>query len=337
MSTISSGKLLKTLPGLLISAFFLWYTFKGISLAQFRALRLVSPIWIFGLVGFGIVSYTLRCVRWHRMMRSTGTSLLTCSRVFMTSLAANNILPFRIGDIMRMFTYAPDLNTTPSVIMSTILLEKLLDIFVLVSIFSLFLGPNASPHSRLLAHALMTFSVAGLAVLLLGARTLDAPLRRLFARLPRKPLIEKLEHWILLALECIRNIGLAGSLLLLVQSIIIWSCEGFQFYSAARILGVQSSPIGPWQAVSTANFAFLIPSSPGGIGPFEWATQTAMVSHGANPSQAALYALALHVWMLVVITGVGGAMFLGHRIHNTMRKPLLQEIENLPVRASLKG
>ncbi|RXH56744.1 lysylphosphatidylglycerol synthase transmembrane domain-containing protein [Granulicella sibirica] len=330
MSTVSSSKLLKTVPGFLISAFFLWYTFKGISPAQFRSLRIVSPVWILGLVGFGIVSYTLRCVRWHRMMRSTGASLLTCSRVFMTSLAANNILPLRIGDIMRIFTYAPDLNTTPSVIMSTILLEKLLDIFVLVSLFTLFLGPNASPHSRLLAHGLMAFSVIGLAVLLLGARTLDAPLRRLFTRLPKKPIIEKLEHWVLLALECIRNIGVAGSLLLLVQSIIIWSCEGLQFYSAARILGVQSSPIGPWQAVSTANFAFLIPSSPGGIGPFEWATQTAMVSHGADPSQAALYALALHVWMLITITGVGGAMFLAHRIRNTMRKPLLEEIETLP-------
>lgn len=331
MSQAASGKVLKALPGFLISAFFLWYTFKGISVAQLRALRIVSPAWILGLIAFGIVSYSLRCIRWHRMMRSTGASLATCSRVFMTSLAANNILPFRIGDIMRIFTYAPDLNTTPSVIMSTILLEKLLDIFVLVSLFTLFLGPNASPHSRILAHTLMTVSVVGLAILILGARTLEAPLKRLFSRLPQKPILLKLENWISLALECIRNIGLAGTLVLLVQSIVVWTCEGLQFYSAARILGVESSPIGPWQAVATANFAFLIPSAPGGIGPFEWATQSAMVSHGADPSRALGYALALHAWMLVVITGVGGAMFLAHRIRNTVRKPLLHEIEILPV------
>ena len=40
-----SRSALKTLPGLLISAFFLWYTFKGISFAQIRALRMVSPLW----------------------------------------------------------------------------------------------------------------------------------------------------------------------------------------------------------------------------------------------------------------------------------------------------
>ena len=330
MNRFPVGKLLKTLPGLLISAFFLWYTFKGISFAQIRALRLVAPVWFVPLVLFGIASYTLRCVRWHRMMRSTGATLLNCSRVFMTSLAANNILPFRIGDIMRIFTYAPDLNSTPSVILSTVLLEKLLDIFVLVSLFTAFLGPGATPRQRLLSHTLLAVSIIGLAVLLLGARTLEAPLKRLFVRLPKKPILLKLEEWIILALECIRNIGLAGSLVVLVQSFLVWTCEGLQFYSVARILAVDSSPIGPWQAVATANFAFLIPSAPGGIGPFEWATQSAMISHGAEPSKALGYALALHAWMLVTITGVGGAMFLAHRIRNSVRKPLLQEIETLP-------
>ncbi len=54
------------------------------------------------------------------------------SRVFLTSLAANNMLPLRIGDVMRIFTYAADLNATPSMILSTVILEKLLDMFSLV-------------------------------------------------------------------------------------------------------------------------------------------------------------------------------------------------------------
>ena len=339
MISPNTRKLLKTIPGFAISGFFLWYTFwprddgkKGISWAQIHAIRLVSPVWILGLIGFGIVSYTLRGVRWHRMLRSTGASLLTCSRILMTSLAANNILPFRIGDIMRMFTYAPDLNTTPSVILSTLLLEKLLDIFVLVSFFTAFLGPSASHHERLLSHVLLTISIVGLAVLLLGARLLEAPLARLFARLPRKPAVLKLQHWITLALECIRGIGIAGSLTLLVESVAIWCCEGLQFVSFARILGLHSGRGGPWQAVAYANLSFLIPSSPGGIGPFELATKTALVRHGADPAQATIYALGLHMWMLVVITGVGGAMFLAHRIRRAARQSLLKEIETLPVR-----
>ena len=96
----------------------------------------------------------------------------------MTSLAANNILPLRIGDIMRVFTYASDLGASPSVILSTVILEKLLDIFVLVLMFVCFMGPGVTPHSRQVAEGLLAVSTVGLAVLLVGARALEAIFRR---------------------------------------------------------------------------------------------------------------------------------------------------------------
>jgi glycosyltransferase 2 family protein len=338
MSTRPRGRkweLLKTLPGVLISAFFLWYTFKGISFEQIRAVRMVHPGWIAGVIGFTAGSYTLRCVRWTRMMRSTGAKFGVCARVLMTSLAANNILPLRIGDIMRVFTYASDLGASPSVILSTVILEKLLDIFVLVLLFVCFMGPGVTPHSREVAEGLLAVSTAGLVVLLVGARTLEAMFRRVFARLPRSPKLVKVERWLLLALGCIREIGVAGSLLLLVQSATIWACEGMIFVSAARLIGLVTDRIGPWQAVSVANLSYLIPSSPGAIGTFEWAVKTSLTSHGAAKAAAALYGLALHAWLLISVTGAGGIMFLIHRarIHN--RTPLLVEIETLPTELPL--
>src|SRR5207253_8190918 len=85
-------KLLKTIPGLLISAFFVWRTFfphghPAISRAQLHSLRLVEPAWIVPFVLFSVASYTMRSLRWKRMMRPAGTSFKTCARVFMTSLA----------------------------------------------------------------------------------------------------------------------------------------------------------------------------------------------------------------------------------------------------------
>ena len=109
MSERGGNKLIRTLPGLLVSGFFLWYTFHGISIAQIRSLRLAHSVWILGVLGFTCLSYTLRCVRWTRMMRPTGAGFAVCARVLLTSLAANNILPLRIGDIMRVLTYAGDL------------------------------------------------------------------------------------------------------------------------------------------------------------------------------------------------------------------------------------
>ena len=330
MSKSKKLSLLKMLPGLAISAFFLWRTFRGISANHIRSLRIVSPIWILALVAFSIASYTLRTLRWKRMMRSVGTSFATCGRVLMTSLAANNILPLRIGDIMRIFTYAPDLGATPTFVLSTLILEKLLDIFALGLFFALTLAPGVPTSLRTGAHIAVIASGLCLAVLIFGARALQAPLTALFKRLPHHRITDKLEHWILLALECIRNIGIVGTCLLFAETLAIWTVEALIFLSAARILGLISDPLGPWNAVAAVNLSFLIPSSPGGIGPFEAAAQKSFVSHGADPAQSALFGLALHVWMLVTITSVGGALFLIHRYHRATRRRLLEEIETLP-------
>jgi glycosyltransferase 2 family protein len=334
-TTTSGRNLLKTVPGLLISAFFLWYTFRGISFSQIVALRATHPAWILGILSFTVASYTLRCVRWTQMMprgiRSLSDHFRVCARVLMTSLAANNILPLRIGDIMRIFTYADDLGTSPSIILSTVILEKLLDIFVLVLMFVSTVGSIATPRLRLIANISLAISAIGLLILLVAARSLQPPVQRLFARLPANPKLAKIEHWITLALDATGRLGVTGSLLLLLQTVVIWTCEGMIFLSAIRLLGLPVDGIAAWLAVSFANLSYLIPSSPGAIGPFELAVKTSLVNHGASMSQAAVFGLAIHAWMLISVTGAGGIIFLVHRfrIHNT--KPLLEEIEELPV------
>jgi uncharacterized protein (TIRG00374 family) len=330
-----AGRLLKTIPGLLISAFFLWRTFlphghPAISRAQLHSLRVVAPAWIVGLVVFSFASYTMRSLRWKRMMRPAGTSFRTCARVLMTSLAANNILPLRIGDIMRVFTYAPELGASPSFILSTVILEKLLDIFVLAVLFIVTMASSVSPRLGMAADFAVGISALGILVLLLGARSLADPLSRLFARFPKQKVLVKLEHWILLALDCIRQIGLMGTVFLLMETVLIWTCEGVIYLSSAKLIGLQSDALGPWNCVAFVNLSFLIPSSPGGIGPFEAAAQKSLATHGAHPGAAALFGLALHLWMLITITGVGGAWFLYHRYRAGQHESLLHEIDTLP-------
>jgi len=177
--------LLKMLPGLAISAFFLWWTFRGFHAKDFHSIRIASPIWIAGVVVFSVAGYTMRIYRWWRMLRSVRAKFSVCARVLMTSLAANNILPLRIGDVMRIFTYAGDLNATPSIVLSTVILEKLLDVFTLAILFvvTMQVGGGVSVHLREAAEAGLAVSTLGLVVLVFGARTLEQPLRRLFVQL----------------------------------------------------------------------------------------------------------------------------------------------------------
>ena len=338
----NSRTLLKTLPGLVISAFFLWYTFfphpaiwrlptsQGISFAQILALRLAHPAWLIGVLVFTAASYTLRCVRWSVMMRPTGAKFPVCARVLMTSLAANNILPLRIGDIMRVFTYAGDLGTSPSVILSTVILEKLLDIFFLVLLFTATMGSIATPKLHLIAYISLAISAVGLLTLLVGARALQPAVTAFFARHAANAKLAKIGHWITLALDALARLGIGSSLLLLLQTAVVWACEGFIYVSALNLLGIPTDRIAPWLAVSFANLSYLIPSSPGALGPFELAIKTSLIPHGAPAAQAALFGLAIHAWLLVSVTGAGGIIFLLHRFKVHNHKPLLTEIETLP-------
>jgi uncharacterized protein (TIRG00374 family) len=331
--------LTKAVPGFAVSAFFIWWTYihkhadgkRGFDPNAFRSIHLSSPLWVAAVVLFGIAGYTVRCGRWWWMLRKRGSRFVTCARVLMTSLAANNILPLRIGDVMRVFTYAPDLGVTPSEVLSTVILEKLLDVFTLavMVVATMEFGKSVPPHAKLVAEACLAVSTVGLLVLVFGARQLHGPVQRLAAR-SKSPVIGKIEHWLGLAIDCMEQIGVGGTLLLVVFSFVAWGCEGFMYVSAAKLIGLPTDMVGPWQAVAEANLSFLIPSSPGGIGPFELACRDALVRHGASVGQAGAYGLLMHLWLLLAITGVGGGMFFVHRMRRAMRKPLIEEVEALP-------
>lgn len=339
MSAEKRRNLLKMVPGLAVSAAFIWWTYvrvgpngkRGFDAETFHQLRVVAPAWIAGVVLFSILGYGTRCYRSYAMLRSTGAKFGVCARVFMVSLAANNVLPLRIGDVMRIFSYAEDVNATPSVVLSTVILEKLLDVFSLAVLFvgTLHFGGGVSGHMRTVAEAGMLISTVGLLAIVFGARTIEPLLAKIFAQ-TQNALLKKVEHWLLLAVDCVRQIGVVGSLMLVVYSFIAWAFECLIYVSLAKTIGLRTDAVGPWQATAEANLSFLIPSSPGGIGPFELACKDALTRHGSSPAAAALYAPLMHLWLIIGITGVGGAMFLAHRVHQARRKPLIEEIEDLP-------
>jgi uncharacterized protein (TIRG00374 family) len=339
MTRERAKNLLKTLPGFAVSAFFIWWTYirrhpdgtRGFDPNAFRSIHLASPLWVVAVLVFGVTGYTIRCFRWWWMLRKQGSKFSTCARVFMTSLAANNILPLRIGDVMRVFTYAPDLGVTPSGVLSTVILEKLLDVFTLavMVVVTMHFGKGVSPHAKMVAEACVAISTIGLLVLVFGAKQLLGPVQRLAAK-SKSGIVAKIEHWLGLAIDCIDQIGVGGTLMLVVYSFVAWGCEGFMYVSAAKLIGLATDVVGPWQAVAEANLSFLIPSSPGGIGPFELACKDALMRHGASAGDAGAYGLLMHLWLLVSITGVGGGMFLLHRARRAMRKPLLDEVQALP-------
>ena len=314
----------KTLPGFVISAFFLWRTLTGIHYQTIESIRFVNRWWFAVLAAALVTGYTVRVYRWWLMLRANGApGFSVCARVLLTSFAANNVLPFRIGDFLRVFGYAEELGSSSSSILGTVILERLLDMFMLLSFLTAAVAtsthiltfPMFGHDVRILSFALPVLAVVtlGVAAFLLFARQMETLVRGLVGALPAGKFVDKAESWILLAFDSVKKLSLSAKMMLLVASFAAWFCEGIIFVSASRVMGLVVGARGPWLALSLSNLSYLIPSAPGAIGTFEYFCKLGMVSQGGKPDLAAVYGLFVHVIVLLTITLAGGIAFFMHR------------------------
>ena len=85
----------------------------------------------------------------------------------------------------------------------------------------------------------------------------------------------------------------------------IWLAEAAMYY----IISLGFSMTVPYQghllATSTSNLATSLPSSAGGVGPFEYATRLTVEALGSSVEVAAAFAITLHVALLAPVTLLG--------------------------------
>lgn len=333
------SRYLKLIPGLLISAFFLWRTLRGFHLSELRGMHFGHSAWFVALLVFIGVDYGLRGWRWWLMLRRYNAKYTACFRVLLTSLAANNILPFRIGDFMRIFAYAPDVNAPSSAVLSTVILERLLDVVMLLAFLVAAISGIESRFTSLSFHGHGIMATAKLALLgaglclcllLFGTQLLHRVVQTLVARFSGHPRMAKAAAWSERLFDAVLHISLPVRFLLLLITAVVWGFEVMVFYSSAQMLSLDTFR-GSFLAGSLSNLSFLLPSAPGGIGPFEASSKLAMESQGVSTSAAVLYALFTHFLIFVLINIVGGIGFLMRRKERgALSIPLSADLDMLP-------
>lgn len=306
---------LKVLIGLGITIAFLWLLFTQLDIASLKAaLSGLSLSLILMALSLLLIAYSFRVVRWWWMLRSLEPELplQACIWPFVSSIAVNNVLPFRAGDALRVFAFRKQLRSPASRVLGTMIIERLLDLLVLLGFF--FLGLLSLPDGALPNHFvqiaiwLAGASLGGLATLLL----LTPWLPRFIAYLAKLPAIEQhqlaepiLRHGTHLteSLALIRSpVRLSG---LLMLSVFAWAFEGAIFATLASIIGQNLPTIAPWFAMGTGTLATLIPSSPGYFGTFDYFTAQGLVAYGATFDAAAAFALSVHAVLWLPLTAAG--------------------------------
>lgn len=313
---MANGKrALKVIAGLLVTAIFLWILERNLdadSLSQALA-RITWQSLFFGLA-FLAVGYTLRIVRWWLLLRplEPGLPLKTCVWPFLSSIAVNNVLPFRAGDALRVFGFRKQLRSPAMRVLGTLIVERLLDILSILSFF--FAGVLALPDSAIpdtyitLATWLAALGSGFLLILILSAPYL-APLVRkilglsMFRNAHWRAPAEALSSNLISAFSVLHTPGKA--LTLIGCSAAIWAFEGAVFAAVVHSFDLDFHVFAGWFSMATGTLATMLPSSPGYVGTFDYFAAQGLVAYGSSTETAVAFAITVHAVLWAPLTLIG--------------------------------
>ena len=291
-------------------------------------LRTAQYGWVvLGLVAY-FVSVFFRALRWQYLLRPMAhVGLGRLYRIVVVGYMANNVLPFRLGELVRAYYLGTKTGISKSSGLATIVVERVFDglallSFLLVVSFSLLLvgtlrglGESAGILWLLLAMALSVLFVVAIVVLALLAHNppwLQALTLRLVAVAPHRVRLRLLNvvAFFIRGLAVLRSPQrLVGVFLL---SLPVWLLEALMYLLIGYSFGLNHLFSNGGELVAAmllvtavANMGLSIPSSPGGIGPFEFFAQGTLVLLGIEEPVASAFAIALHAALLGPVTGLG--------------------------------
>src|SRR3954468_10065094 len=124
--------------GLAITVVFTMLVLSRLPLAELpQHLASVNGLYAVPALACVVLGYSSRILRWWRMLHATAKDLRwkDVAAPFMIGIAANNVLPLRAGDILRLFAFSGRPGAEPTRVGGTLIVERLLDLLVLLFIF----------------------------------------------------------------------------------------------------------------------------------------------------------------------------------------------------------
>ncbi len=326
------GRSLKTFRfvlGLAISGLFMAFFLSRADLGEMGQAFTNVDYWLIAPAVFlYLFSVLWRTLRWRALLRPLGRVPL--ARVWqgtMVGYAATNLLPFRLGDVVRAYYLGQRTQNSTSAILATVLVERVFDglvILLLVGLVAPFvpvaglfrdLGRTAHINWLVLTLGLSIpfFTIIALLALLVVWPDLALKLKGALGRIVP---VSLLDRGVDLALRFTRGLAVLRSPRestgVFFLSLPVWLCEVAVYLVLLLGFGVDSvfddwgTLIGVTVLVLTAaNLGSSLPTAGGGVGSFEFFAQITLVHFGVGAGTASAYAIIVHATIMLPVTVLG--------------------------------
>jgi hypothetical protein len=297
--------------GILISVFFLWLAFRRVDYQELaHALKNANYLWIFPNMGLMVFSMWLRAYRWKFMVNPI--KKLGLYRLFsstMIGFMANNVLPVRLGEIVRAYSLGTKAEISKTASFATIVVERVFDGFSLLMLLWITLLISPFPDwVKKAGNLTLVINVALFLVLILLEVKTEPTLRflnRLFGFLPQK-LSNKFTELLFkftTGLKVFRD--LPSMIWILIFSVFVWGVVGISNYFIFLAFDLHPPVQASFILLVMVSLAVSIPASPGYVGTFHFFCIAALGLFGYGKNIALPFSVVLHASQYIPITLIG--------------------------------
>jgi len=299
--------LLRALLGLAISAVAVALVVRQVDLvAAWDVLRNANPAWVAATVACIVLDVVLRAFRWRGLLAPIARLRLpTVGASLLVGYLANNILPARLGELVRSHHLGDRTGVSRASVLGTVVVERVVDTGVLVAIASAAIvvlsvrGIVAS--AVLLGLAATGLLIAALALALVAHRLPYAD--RAVAALERRPAVARAASRLRGGLAVAgRPRTMAGAI---GWTVVAWASTIVAFAAAGHAIGLELTWGQAALLAAGVSLVTAIPAGPGYVGTFELAAVEIAGAVGIAAEPAFALALLVHAAILAV-TSVGG-------------------------------
>lgn len=280
-----------------------------------RGIHLVPML---GAAAIGTLLFPLKIFRWRLLLRRPNGDQLppvAMWHAIAMGFMANNVLPFRIGEVVRIFAVSRLGRVGWGAALSSIAVERIFDVLALVFLLVVSLFAADIPADLTLGGVSLTraASLAGA----LGVAALAAAIAVVVFPRPAERLIERVVPSAGLAarlvgvvedlrngMQALRSPGRIAGVVL--WSVALWLLNGLALYVAFFAFDIPVGIAGALLLLGVLSLGIAVPSAPGFVGVFEAAIVLVLGGlYGVSDGVAVAYALTYHVVTFVPITLLG--------------------------------
>jgi uncharacterized protein (TIRG00374 family) len=284
-----------------------------------------------------------RTLRWKYLLRPTkAVSTARLYPVVIIGFMANNVIPARVGELVRAYILREREGVSMSTGLGTIVVDRVFDGLTLL-LFLILAGLFATVSTQVRTLAIVMAALFGVGVVIMyvlvtsesrSKRAVDVVVHLLPGRL--KGRAQGLADSFLEGLQSLRSpTAMAGAW---IASVLSWLLEATMYYMVGEAFGLGLGFHVYLLVTAAANLAITLPT-PGGVGPFELGTRWALAPFAVATDTVRAYAIALHALLLFPVIALG-LIFLWSinlSLGDMLRRPAAEQASTAPAGSAPAG